>query len=385
MHNPYSDSEEEYEEEEEYAGGYAYGDEEEEDDGDARAAAEEPAAAGAAGGSGAGARSPARGRAGAASVVDEAGSGLAAEDSEPGDLTCAICLNSIPLENLALVKVRAGCAAAALLQGRSCCCCPVWAAAGACGAASGQRCGPACIRRGPAAGRWRCFQLRCSACQRPQAGRRRTWQPLLLPPAVAALTLPPCRLQPPRCLPPGLRPHVLRHLHPALGPAQGARLVPAVQAALHPPAHLPHAGRGAAGGCGQAGGQHAGEGRPGGSSLDRELQVLDRRAAAAAAATASLPPSLVSPSPASCAPLPPPQDFPSEESVCLLKRARWFEEHLRFTDRAAASLVEESRLADGLAWQVRAWDACRLPGCGRSAVAVLGAGGRPGLAWPGLA
>lgn len=32
--------------------------------------------------------------------------GLAAEDSEPGDLTCAICLHSIPLENLAMIKVR---------------------------------------------------------------------------------------------------------------------------------------------------------------------------------------------------------------------------------------------------------------------------------------
>ncbi|KAI7835857.1 hypothetical protein COHA_010254 [Chlorella ohadii] len=45
------------------------------------------------------------------------------------------------------------------------------------------------------------------------------------------------------------------------------------------------------------------------------------------------------------------QDFPTEESVCLLKRARWFEEHLRFVDRGAASLVEESRLADSMAWQ----------------------------------
>lgn len=46
------------------------------------------------------------------------------------------------------------------------------------------------------------------------------------------------------------------------------------------------------------------------------------------------------------------QDFPSEESVCLLKRARWFEEHLRFEDKTAARLVEESRLADSMAWQV---------------------------------
>lgn len=29
-------------------------------------------------------------------------------ESEPGDMTCAVCLNSIPLENLAMVKVRAG-------------------------------------------------------------------------------------------------------------------------------------------------------------------------------------------------------------------------------------------------------------------------------------
>lgn len=50
------------------------------------------------------------------------------------------------------------------------------------------------------------------------------------------------------------------------------------------------------------------------------------------------------------------QDFPSEEAVCLLKRARWFEEHLRFVDRGAASLVEESRLADSMAWQEYADD-----------------------------
>ena len=49
------------------------------------------------------------------------------------------------------------------------------------------------------------------------------------------------------------------------------------------------------------------------------------------------------------------QDFPAEESVCLLKRARWFEEHLRFVDAggSSASLIEESRLADQMAWQVR--------------------------------
>lgn len=44
----------------------------------------------------------------AEAAADGAGGqpGLAAEDSEPGDLTCAICLNNIPLENLALIKVR---------------------------------------------------------------------------------------------------------------------------------------------------------------------------------------------------------------------------------------------------------------------------------------
>jgi len=60
--------------------------------------------------------------------------------------------------------------------------------------------------------------------------------------------------------------------------------------------------------------------------------------------------------------------------VCLLKRARWFEEHLRFVDRGAASLVEESRLADSMAWQVRrgrlgglagcAWVWCNVLACG---------------------
>ncbi|KAL4441859.1 hypothetical protein ABPG77_003775 [Micractinium sp. CCAP 211/92] len=50
------------------------------------------------------------------------------------------------------------------------------------------------------------------------------------------------------------------------------------------------------------------------------------------------------------------QDFPSEESVCLLKRARWFEEHLRFEDRGSASLIEESRMADHMAWQEYAAD-----------------------------
>lgn len=39
--------------------------------------------------------------------------------------------------------------------------------------------------------------------------------------------------------------------------------------------------------------------------------------------------------------------------MCLLKRARWFEEHLRFEDRGSAALIEESRMADHMAWQVR--------------------------------
>lgn len=38
--------------------------------------------------------------------------------------------------------------------------------------------------------------------------------------------------------------------------------------------------------------------------------------------------------------------------MTLLKRARWFEEHLRFVDHSSASLIEESRLADQMAWQV---------------------------------
>ncbi|EFN57292.1 hypothetical protein CHLNCDRAFT_143887 [Chlorella variabilis] len=52
----------------------------------------------------------------------------------------------------------------------------------------------------------------------------------------------------------------------------------------------------------------------------------------------------------------PVRDFPAEEPVCLLKRAPWFEEHLRFVDRGSASLVEESRLADQMAWQEYAGD-----------------------------
>ena len=46
------------------------------------------------------------------------------------------------------------------------------------------------------------------------------------------------------------------------------------------------------------------------------------------------------------------QDFPCEESVVLLKRARWFEDHMRATEKGKA-LLEESRLADDTAWQVR--------------------------------
>lgn len=44
-----------------------------------------------------------------------------------------------------------------------------------------------------------------------------------------------------------------------------------------------------------------------------------------------------------------PQDFPSKELVCMLKRAQWFQEHLRFEDR---QLLEETRHADAMAWQV---------------------------------
>lgn len=51
--------------------------------------------------------------------------------------------------------------------------------------------------------------------------------------------------------------------------------------------------------------------------------------------------------------------------MCLLKRAPWFEEHLRFVDRGSASLVEESRLADQMAWQVRGGGAEALDVAGR--------------------
>lgn len=56
--------------------------------------------------------------------------------------------------------------------------------------------------------------------------------------------------------------------------------------------------------------------------------------------------------------------------MCLLKRARWFEEHLRFVDRGAASLVEESRLADSMAWQAST---------GKDSLAVECAGS---ICWP---
>ena len=69
--------------------------------------------------------------------------------------------------------------------------------------------------------------------------------------------------------------------------------------------------------------------------------------------------------------------------MCLLKRARWFEEHLRFVDRNAASLVEESRLADSMAWQARrrtsSWEAL---GCvGRQWGGLGSPGGRASAAW----
>lgn len=44
------------------------------------------------------------------------------------------------------------------------------------------------------------------------------------------------------------------------------------------------------------------------------------------------------------------QDFPAEESVCLLKRARWFEDHMRSSEKGKA-LLDESRMADETAWQ----------------------------------
>lgn len=52
-------------------------------------------------------------------------------------------------------------------------------------------------------------------------------------------------------------------------------------------------------------------------------------------------------------------DFPVEESVVLLKRARWFEESLRqhcANGEATHSLLEDSRLADDTAWQDYAED-----------------------------
>lgn len=44
------------------------------------------------------------------------------------------------------------------------------------------------------------------------------------------------------------------------------------------------------------------------------------------------------------------QDFPNEESVVLLKRARWLEDQLAASHADAAHLLEESRAADDIAW-----------------------------------
>lgn len=46
------------------------------------------------------------------------------------------------------------------------------------------------------------------------------------------------------------------------------------------------------------------------------------------------------------------QDFPTEESVTLLKRAHWFEDHVRrnLNDSSAAALLDESITADDMAW-----------------------------------
>lgn len=64
--------------------------------------------------------------------------------------------------------------------------------------------------------------------------------------------------------------------------------------------------------------------------------------------------------------------------MCLLKRARWFEEHLRFVDRNAASLVEESRLADSTAWQASWMQLCFVAAraCEGTECGLLG-GGQP--------
>lgn len=166
--------------------------------------------------------------------------GLAAEDSEPGDLTCAICLGNIPLENLALVKVCCWCRARG--QGGV-----GWSIPGS----SHQQ-----TRRGELSNAGR------------QAGVRGCGPPVSLCTAACAIStcsamcrsctgLPCMELFQRRHLTlshvlhvnhtAGLRPHVLRHVYPALGPAQGGALVPPVQAALHLPAHLPHTRRRAAG------------------------------------------------------------------------------------------------------------------------------------------
>lgn len=49
------------------------------------------------------------------------------------------------------------------------------------------------------------------------------------------------------------------------------------------------------------------------------------------------------------------QDFPSEESVTLLKRARWLEDHVRASDKGKA-LLDESRASEEHAWQEYADD-----------------------------
>lgn len=49
------------------------------------------------------------------------------------------------------------------------------------------------------------------------------------------------------------------------------------------------------------------------------------------------------------------QDFPAEESVVLLKRARWFEDSLKACERAKG-LLEDSRAADDVGWQEYADD-----------------------------
>ncbi len=132
--------------------------------------------------------------------------------SEPGDMTCAICLGSIPLENLALVKVGASRAAPASVR-------------------------PALRLPCPAVEESFVFTLSCTALPC-------TYSPLLLdcaaqrapagptPGPVFLCSSPLSAAPAPHPPPAGLRPHVLRHLHPALGAAPRGAVVPAVQAAL---------------------------------------------------------------------------------------------------------------------------------------------------------